>query len=199
MSMARAPSRTVAGPPGAGWPSRSGAPPTRAIQRAEASARSGVERLSDGRAEVERAVEDDVGDREAVADDERAARDQPVEPGELVARRRLQAVGGLGQHAHARPEELDALGVAEAVVEVLGDVELDAARPHARLGPLLGRRADERRLRVLLLEVLEDGDRLAEHAAVVELERGQLAAGVLLRVRRARFSAPSRSTASVGS
>src|SRR6185295_1984092 len=53
-----------------------------------------------------------------------------------------------------------------------------------RLGLLLGRRADERRPRMEVLEVLVDGDRLGEDAAVVQLERGQLTARVLRRVRR---------------
>src|SRR6185436_842121 len=75
---------------------------------------TGIARLADAAAEVERAVQDDVGDREAVARDPALAGEELVEPGELVAGDRLQTIGGLGQHAHALAEQLDALGVAEA-------------------------------------------------------------------------------------
>ena len=113
----------------------------------------------------------DVRDRESVADDEALLGEEPIEPGEIVAYGRLQALGGLRHDTHPRLEELEPLREAEAVVEVLGDLELDAPLPHARLGALLGAGADERRPRVLLLEVLEDRDRLPDRAPVVELER----------------------------
>jgi hypothetical protein len=65
--------------------------------------------LPDARAEVDGAVEDDVGDREAVAGDELLVREVRVDPGEVVARRRLQAVGGLGDDAQAILEGLETL------------------------------------------------------------------------------------------
>jgi len=93
----------------------------------------GVELLADATAEVERAIEDDVGDGEAVAGDPRLPREQAVEPDEIVAHGRLEALGRFRQHAQARAEELDSLGEAEAVVEVLGDAHLDAGTsPSAR-------------------------------------------------------------------
>ena len=64
---------------------------------------------------------------------------QTVEPRELLARDRLQVVGRLRDGADAILEEHEALGVAEAVRHRLDDVEVDAARPHARDRALLGR------------------------------------------------------------
>src|SRR5207249_9801913 len=113
----------------------------------------GVERLPDGAAEIDGAIENDVRDRESVADDEALLGEEPIEPGEIVAYGRLQALGGLRHDTHPRLEELEPLREAEAVVEVLGDLELDAPLPHARLRALLRGGADERRPRVLLLEV----------------------------------------------
>src|SRR5206468_117468 len=70
------------------------------------------------------------------------------------------------------------------VVQVLGDAELDPPLPHPRLGALLGRGADQRRLWMALLEVLEDRDRLRNDPAVVELEGGELPARIALGVGR---------------
>src|SRR6266403_617619 len=120
----------------------------------------GVERLPDGGAKIDGAIENDVRDGESVVDDEAVLGEEPIEPGDIVAYGRLQALGGLRHDTHPRLEELEPLREAEAVVEVFGDLELDAPLPHARLGALLGAGADERRPRVLLLEVLEDRDRL---------------------------------------
>src|SRR5262249_61704894 len=125
----------------------------------------------DATAEVERAIEDDVGDGEAVAGDPRLPREQAVEPDEIVAHGCLEAVGSFRQHAEARAEELDSLGEAEAVVEVLGDAQLATSLPAARLRPVLRRRTHQRRRRMAFLQVLEDGDRLADHASGAPLER----------------------------
>src|SRR5438093_1269980 len=54
---------------------------------------------------------------------------------------------------------------------MLGDPELDATLPLAGLGPLLGRPSDERRRRMLLLQVLEDRDRLPAPAVFVDRKR----------------------------
>src|SRR5262249_41962276 len=139
-------------------------------------------RLADRSPEIERTVEDDVDDREPVPGDEGLAGEEPIEPRELVAHDGLEAIRGLGQDTHAILEHREALGVAEAVVEMLGDTELDPALPHAGFRPVLGRGAEERRRRVLLLEVLEDRDGLAEDAPVVELEGRYLPPGVALEV-----------------
>src|SRR5262245_46329270 len=64
----------------------------------------GVEWLADAAAEVERTVEDDVGDGEAVAGDPALAGEERVEPSEVVACRCLEAVRRLREHAHPRLE-----------------------------------------------------------------------------------------------
>ena len=67
---------------------------------------------------------------------------------------------------------------------MLGDLQLDAALPLARLGAFFGSGADQRRRRMLLFEVFPNRDGLADALAVVELERGQLSAGIAIGVRR---------------
>src|SRR5262249_52091330 len=129
-----------------------------------------VDRLAHTTAEICGAVEDDVGDREAGTDDPGLPSEQSVQPGEGVANRRLQTLRCLGQDAQAWTEELDPFGEAKAVVEMLRDPELDASLPAAGFRPLLRRRPHEGRHRVLLFQVLEDGDRLADDTAVVHLE-----------------------------
>src|SRR3989442_15014245 len=81
---------------------------------------------------------------------------------------------------------------------MLGDPQLDATLPLPGLGPLLGRPSDERRRRMLLLQVLEDRDRLADHAAVVELEGRYLPAGVLVGVGRATILGASEVDVGLG-
>src|SRR5262249_46012003 len=109
-------------------------------------------------------------DREPRTDDPALGPEQAVEPGEVVADRGLQTLRRLGHDAQTRAEELDPFGEAEAVVEVLRDPQLHASLPAARFRALLRSRSHERWWRVLPLQVLEDGDRLADHAAVVHLE-----------------------------
>src|SRR3546814_16151197 len=50
--------------------------------------------------------------------------------------------------------------------------------PPAGGGALLGRRTDQRGLRVFLVEIFADRGDFRENAAVVELERGRLSGGV---------------------
>jgi len=82
---------------------------------------------------------------------------------------------------------------------VLGDLELDAALPLAGLGALLRRAADERRRRVLLVEILEDGDRLAQTRPSSSSSAGTCPPGFLSVYGARRFSAPRRSTSTFGS
>src|SRR5208337_4107384 len=137
-----------------------------------------IEWLIDAAAEVERAIQNDVGDGEPIARDVILALEQLVEPLELVLHDRLQTGGRLGQNAHPILEHLQSLGIAEAVVEMLGDQQLDAALPLAGLGAFLGGGADERGRRMFLFEVFPNRDSLADTLAVVELERRHLSAGI---------------------
>src|SRR5258708_23783166 len=74
-----------------------------------------VERLADTLHEVEHGEEKYVGHAELVAGDEGLAPHQLVEPGELVARRRLQLIGRLWNAAHPALEHLQPFAEAEAV------------------------------------------------------------------------------------
>src|SRR5947207_9725739 len=76
------------------------------------------QRLANATAEVERAEENDVRDREAIGNDEAPRTEELVEPVQVVDRRLLEAGGGLGQAAQTVLEELQSLGEPETVVEV---------------------------------------------------------------------------------
>src|SRR6185437_4705132 len=103
---------------------------------------------------------------------------QPVEPFELLLRDLLQIGGGLRDDVDAVLEELEPVRIAEACNERLYDVEIDAAHPHARLGALLRRLADQRAARGFLVEIFADGGDLGEVASVIELETGKLSARI---------------------
>src|SRR5258708_4466697 len=75
----------------------------------------GIDRLADLGPEIEEAVEQDVGQREAVAGDPLASGDQAVEPGELLLGGGLQVGGGGGDAVDPLLEHLQAFGIAEAV------------------------------------------------------------------------------------
>ena len=83
-----------------------------------------------------------------------------VEPLALVLHLGLEAGRHLGVAAEAVLEQLETLCIAERIEERLADLEVAPAPPHARLGALLGRGADERVGGVELLEVLDDCDDL---------------------------------------
>ena len=110
----------------------------------------------------------------------------PIRPSSQLSLSRAVAFrssAACGNAADAVLEHLQAFGEAEAVGAGLDDVEVDAARPHARLGALLGRVADQRRrVLLLLVDVLADRRDLGQHRAVVELERRALAGRVDLEV-----------------
>ncbi len=151
-----------------------------------------IERLLDAAAEIERAIQNDVGDGEAIARDVLLALEQLVEPLELVLHDRLHPGRRLGQDAHPILEELRALRVAERVVEMLGDLQLDAALPLARLGAFFGGRADQRGRRMLLFEIFPNRDGLADTLAVVEFERRNLSAGIAIGVGRLAIFRPQQ-------
>src|SRR3546814_5183364 len=67
-----------------------------------------------------------------------------------------------------RLEQRQPFGEAEAVGQRLVNLEVDAARPHAGVGALLGCRTDQRGLRVFLVEIFADRGDFRENAAVVE-------------------------------
>src|SRR3546814_6073111 len=90
-------------------------------------------------------------------------------------------LGRFGKAAQPRLEQRQPFGEAEAVGQRLANLEVDAARPHAGVGALLGRRTDQRGLRVFLVEIFADRGDFRENAAVVELERGRLSGGVHIR------------------
>src|SRR5579883_281307 len=144
----------------------------------------GVERLADGGSKCEHAIEQDVGERKPLAAEKIAAVGHLlVQPLQAVGRDLLQAGRGF-RHAHDTLfEEPQALAEAEAVGHGLGDVEVDATRPHPAFGALFGRRADQGRVRMGLLEIFADRHHLGEVEAVVELERRHLAHGVALQMR----------------
>src|SRR3989454_8931143 len=74
--------------------------------------------------------------------------------------------------------------VLEVLADGAQDAELRDALELAHARPLARRRADHGRRRVELLQVLHDGERLAETAPVVELEDGEPAHRVLLEELR---------------
>src|SRR5260370_35754917 len=80
-----------------------------------------IDLLANAAAKIERAIQNDVGDGEAIARDIFLARELPVEPFELVLHNLFQAGRRLGQNAHPRLEELSACRISKAVVEMLGD------------------------------------------------------------------------------
>src|SRR5581483_347671 len=135
-----------------------------------------IDLLAHARAEVERAVQDDVRNGEALAGDPLLALEQAIEPLEVVLHGRFHPGGAFGNQAHPALEDLLAFGEAKAVVEKLGDLEFDAALPLARFRALFWRGADQGRVGMLLLEVLPDGDGFADALSVVEFEGGELTA-----------------------
>src|SRR6266851_5121575 len=143
----------------------------------------GIERLADIGHEVEKGEQQDVGHGELVAGDEGLRAHQTIEPLELVARRCLQLVGRAGNTADAVLEHFQALGKAEAVGGRLGDVEVDAARPHTGPGALLRRVADQRgRVLLLFVDVLADRRDLGQNGAVFEFQRRSLARRIDLEI-----------------
>src|SRR5215472_14550630 len=85
----------------------------------------GIDFLSYACAEIERAIQDDISGGEAIARDKFLAFEQVVEPLEIVLDGRLHSGRALGNQAHPALEELGAFREAKAVVEKLGDLELD--------------------------------------------------------------------------
>src|SRR5438128_8724235 len=74
--------------------------------------------------------------------------------------------------------------VLEVLADGAQDAELRDALELAHARPLARRRAEHGRRRVELLQVLHDGERLAEEAPVVQLEDGEAAHRVLLQELR---------------
>src|SRR6266851_4086397 len=134
----------------------------------------GGDRLAHARREIDAAIKNDVSDCETLRHDPVALRHQPVEPFHPPLTERFECGSRLGKNRHAVFEQFEALRVAEAVIDILCDVQLDAALPLVSFGALLGRRSDERRPGMLLFEIVTDGDRFADGLAVVEFERRQL-------------------------
>src|SRR5689334_4439245 len=155
---------------------------SRALEPAGEVPEFGIERLADLAAEIDEAIEQDIGEREALADDEFLPRHLAVEPFDAILRDLLETVGGFGNRDDAVLEELQALAEAEAVRHRLADVEIDAPGPHPRLGFLFRVRADERGLRVLVLEIFADHRDLGDELAAVELQRRHLAVRVALQM-----------------
>ena len=97
----------------------------------------GVEGLADVGKEVDEGEQKDIGHSELVAGDERLGAHQAVEPLELVPCRGLQPVGGFRDATDAILEPLQPFGKAKAVGGGFDDVEVDAARSHARFSAFL--------------------------------------------------------------
>src|SRR5262249_2833878 len=97
-----------------------------------------IEGLADSLHEVEESKQQNISHGELVADDERLGTHQPVKPSEALSCRRLQVVGSLRDAVDAVLKHLEAFGEAEAIGRRLANVEVDAARPHAGHGALLG-------------------------------------------------------------
>src|SRR5215471_984399 len=111
-----------------------------------------VERLTDLSAEIHEAKEQDIGQREALSAEEFATLYLAVQPFETVGGDLLEPLGGLRDRDDPVLEQRETLGKTEAVRHGFADVEVDAPGPHARLGPLLGRGADQCGFRIFLLE-----------------------------------------------
>jgi len=139
--------------------------------------------LSHAGAKIERREKNNIRDGEAIARDVVLALELTVQPLQVVLHRSLHSRRALRNEAHAAIEKLLAFREAKAVVQKLGDFQLDAALPHACLRALFGIAADEGRIGMLLFEVFPNRDRLADILAVVEFERGKLSAGVAIGVR----------------
>src|SRR5207237_1211504 len=71
----------------------------------------------------------------------------------------------------------------KAIVKTLGYPELDAPLPLTGLSPLLGGGADQRRVGVLFFQIFAYGYGLADTLAVVQFERGYLAARIAIGIR----------------
>src|SRR5262245_419723 len=106
-----------------------------------------VEGLADGAAEIQEAIERDVGEREAIATNPLLTGDQTIEPHESLACNRLEITRCGGNHVEAILEDRDAFAVAEAIGQWPGDGEIDTSRPHTRLGFFFGVAADQRWIR----------------------------------------------------
>src|SRR4029077_3337827 len=142
-----------------------------------------MERLADLTAEIEPAIEQDVGQREALAAEIfPAVRHLAVEPLQAVGRDHLQPRRGVRCHRNPLFEKCQRLAEAVAVGKVLADIEVDAARPHPALGALFGVASDHRRLLLLLFERFAGGGDLGKIAAVVELESRHLAVRIALEM-----------------
>src|ERR1700732_166088 len=104
----------------------------------------GIERLADLVAEIDPAIEQDVGEREAVAAQILLARDLAVEPLQPIRSNHLEAGRRLRRARDPLFEKSQRLAKTVAVGERLGDVEIDPPGPHPAFGALLQRRADHR-------------------------------------------------------
>lgn len=109
---------------------------------------------------------------------------QSIEPGQILASNGLQVISRLRDEVHAILEQPLPLREAKPIDQGLDDVEVDPSDPHPRGSPLLGRSADEHRIRVLLLDVFADRNDLREKRPIVEFEAGQPSVGILLPVVR---------------
>jgi hypothetical protein len=65
---------------------------------------------------------------------------------------------------------------------MFGDVELDAALPHAGFRTFFCRRADKCWCWMFFFQVFTNGNRLAKGAAIVQFKRWHLTAGILVSV-----------------
>src|SRR5260370_42076234 len=96
-----------------------------------------MERLADLIAEIDPAIEQDVGQREARAAQKFLARHLPVEPLQPVRRDHLEAGGSFGRARDPVLKEFKGFAEAIAVRQRLADVEIDAPGPPPALGALL--------------------------------------------------------------
>src|SRR5713226_5786401 len=95
----------------------------------------GIERLADLAAEIDPAIEQDIGEREALSAQEFLARHLPVEPLQAIGRDHLEAGASLGRAGDAALKKLESFAEAITVGERLADIEIDAPGPHPALGP----------------------------------------------------------------
>ena len=121
--------------------------------------------------EIERDEAGDVGDREAVAREERPAGQRGVDLAMFSS-----ALARFTSAHSAICGDLQDFGRGMGVTIGLRDreqqVELGLALPHLDFGALARAGPEQRGLGMQLLEIAADGDRFGDEVAVVEFERG---------------------------
>src|SRR5262245_48352462 len=127
--------------------------------------------------EIQRSEQRAVGNRRRVAGDELARPQPAVDHLERVAEAGAGVLGGLGRLLHPTCEER--MRVLEDRADAAEHAELADALGLAHAGTPERGRPDHRGRRMEILEVLDDGERLRQAAAVVELQHWEAAEGVL--------------------